>query len=154
MCDMMWSDPDDRSGWGISPRGAGYTFGQDISEQFNHNNGLKLITRAHQLTMEGYTWCHDKNVVTIFSAPNYCYRCGNQGAILLLDEQRSTPKGAGLAAAVPPPTAPAQLPPLQRPARLLGAAVGLGGARPARSALAWTPHERMPHEKGCSVARA
>ena len=33
MCDMMWSDPDDRSGWGISPRGAGYTFGQDISEQ-------------------------------------------------------------------------------------------------------------------------
>jgi serine/threonine-protein phosphatase 2A catalytic subunit len=86
MCDMMWSDPDDRSGWGISPRGAGYTFGQDISEQFNHNNGLKLITRAHQLTMEGYTWCHDKNVVTIFSAPNYCYRCGNQGAILLLDE--------------------------------------------------------------------
>ena len=154
MCDMMWSDPDDRSGWGISPRGAGYTFGQDISEQFNHNNGLKLITRAHQLTMEGYTWCHDKNVVTIFSAPNYCYRCGNQGAILLLDEQRSTPKRAGLAATVPPPTAPAQLPPLQRPARLLGAAVGLQGARPARSALAWTPHERMPHEKGCSVARA
>ncbi|CAF1553540.1 unnamed protein product, partial [Adineta steineri] len=23
------SDPDDRGGWGISPRGAGYTFGQD-----------------------------------------------------------------------------------------------------------------------------
>ena len=36
--------------------------------------------------MEGYTWCHDRNVVTIFSVPNYCYRCGNQGAILLLDE--------------------------------------------------------------------
>ena len=31
MCDLLWSDPDDRSGWGISPRGAGYTFGQDIS---------------------------------------------------------------------------------------------------------------------------
>ena len=27
MCDLLWSDPDDRSGWGISPRGAGYTFG-------------------------------------------------------------------------------------------------------------------------------
>jgi serine/threonine-protein phosphatase 2A catalytic subunit len=23
MCDLLWSDPDDRSGWGISPRGAG-----------------------------------------------------------------------------------------------------------------------------------
>ncbi|KAF8811701.1 hypothetical protein BYT27DRAFT_7183742 [Phlegmacium glaucopus] len=24
MCDLLWSDPDDRCGWGISPRGAGY----------------------------------------------------------------------------------------------------------------------------------
>jgi len=86
MCDLLWSDPDDRCGWGISPRGAGYTFGQDISDQFNHNNGLTLISRAHQLVMEGYNWTHDKNVVTIFSAPNYCYRCGNQAAIMEIDE--------------------------------------------------------------------
>jgi serine/threonine-protein phosphatase 2A catalytic subunit len=32
MCDLLWSDPDDRTGWGISPRGAGYTFGNDISK--------------------------------------------------------------------------------------------------------------------------
>lgn len=31
MCDLLWSDPDDRCGWGISPRGAGYTFGQVIT---------------------------------------------------------------------------------------------------------------------------
>jgi serine/threonine-protein phosphatase 2A catalytic subunit len=53
MCDLLWSDPDDRSGWGISPRGAGYTFGQDISEAWNHHNGLALVARAHQLVMEG-----------------------------------------------------------------------------------------------------
>jgi len=52
MCDLLWSDPDDRAGWGVSPRGAGYTFGQDISETFNHTNKLKLICRAHQLVME------------------------------------------------------------------------------------------------------
>jgi len=86
MCDLLWSDPDDRCGWGMSIRGAGYTFGQDISEQFNHSNGLKLIARAHQLVMEGYNWCHDRNVVTIFSAPNYCYRCGNQAAVMEIDE--------------------------------------------------------------------
>jgi len=86
MCDLLWSDPDDRSGWGVSPRGAGYTFGQDISESFNHNNGLTLVSRAHQLVMEGYNWSHDHNVVTVFSAPNYCYRCGNQAAILELDD--------------------------------------------------------------------
>lgn len=45
MCDLLWSDPDDRGGWGISPRGAGYTFGQDISETFNHSNGLTLVSR-------------------------------------------------------------------------------------------------------------
>lgn len=85
MCDLLWSDPDDRCGWGISPRGAGYTFGQDISDQFNHANSITLIARAHQLVMEGYNWCHERNVVTIFSAPNYCYRCGNQAAIMELD---------------------------------------------------------------------
>ncbi|OQR91133.1 serine/threonine-protein phosphatase PP2A catalytic subunit [Achlya hypogyna] len=87
MCDLLWSDPDDRSGWGISPRGAGYTFGQDISDQFNHANGLTLVSRAHQLVMEGYNWSHKMNVVTIFSAPNYCYRCGNEAAIMEIDEQ-------------------------------------------------------------------
>ena len=47
MCDLLWSDPDDRTGWGISPRGAGYTFGQDISDQFIQKNGLKTVARAH-----------------------------------------------------------------------------------------------------------
>ncbi|GJZ07676.1 serine/threonine-protein phosphatase PP2A-2 catalytic subunit [Tanacetum coccineum] len=86
MCDLLWSDPDDRCGWGISPRGAGYTFGQDISEQFNHTNSLKLIARAHQLVMEGFNWGHEQKVVTIFSAPNYCYRCGNMASILEVDD--------------------------------------------------------------------
>jgi len=89
MCDLLWSDPDDRVGFGPSPRGAGYTFGQDVSDHFNHVNGLTLIARAHQLVMEGYNWCHDQNVVTIFSAPNYCYRCGNQASIMELNEAMS-----------------------------------------------------------------
>jgi serine/threonine-protein phosphatase 2A catalytic subunit len=51
--DKFRTDPDDRDGWGIVPEGVGYTFGQDISETFNHTNGLHLISRAHQLVMEG-----------------------------------------------------------------------------------------------------
>jgi serine/threonine-protein phosphatase 2A catalytic subunit len=86
MCDLLWSDPDERTGWGISPRGAGYTFGQDISEQFNQANNLKTIARAHQLVMNGYNWSHDQNVITVFSAPNYCYRCGNEAGIMEVDE--------------------------------------------------------------------
>jgi serine/threonine-protein phosphatase 2A catalytic subunit len=36
--------------------------------------------------MEGYNWGHDHKVVTIFSAPNYCYRCGNMASILEVDD--------------------------------------------------------------------
>lgn len=52
MCDLLWSDPDERKGWGISPRGAGYTFGDDVSSSFLERNGLKFVARAHQLVME------------------------------------------------------------------------------------------------------
>lgn len=96
MCDLVWSDPDDRCGWGISPRGAGYTFGQDITEQFNHTNGLQFVARAHQLVMEGYQWTHSRGVCTIFSAPNYCYRCGNQAAIMEVDERVPSLSGEAL----------------------------------------------------------
>ena len=87
MCDLLWSDPDDRIGWGISPRGAGYTFGQDVTEAWNQVNGLSLVARAHQLVMDGYNWAHNKNTVTIFSAPNYCYRCGNEAALMEVDDK-------------------------------------------------------------------
>mgnify|MGYP000176081002 CR=1 FL=1 len=86
ICDLMWSDPDDRPGWNVNPRGLGYTFGPEISINFNHVNNLTLVARAHQLVMEGYNWCHDYNVVTVFSAPNYCYRCGNLGALMIIEE--------------------------------------------------------------------
>ncbi|KAF1739456.1 Serine/threonine-protein phosphatase PP1-1 [Beauveria bassiana] len=53
-CDLVWSDPEEVETWAISPRGAGWLFGDKVASEFNHVNGLKLIARAHQLVNEGY----------------------------------------------------------------------------------------------------
>ncbi|TEB32049.1 Metallo-dependent phosphatase [Coprinellus micaceus] len=116
MCDLLWSDPDDIQGWGLSPRGAGFLFGADITKvsfsniwnhvlyavhfafavpwnmvpweldsptpgihrlfsgAFAHNNAIDLIARAHQLAMEGFKLMFENRIVTVWSAPNYCYR--------------------------------------------------------------------------------
>lgn len=90
----MWSDPEDlESGaWAVSPRGAGYLFGRSVAVDFSHINDLSLISRAHQLVQEGYRFMFpERNVVTIWSAPNYCYRCGNVASILKLEEGGASP---------------------------------------------------------------
>lgn len=80
-CDLVWSDPDDVDVWQQSPRGAGYLFGANQTEEFVQLNDLECIARAHQLVLEGIRHQFDDKLVTVWSAPNYCYRCGNVAAV-------------------------------------------------------------------------
>ena len=63
-------------------RGAGYTFGSGVVYKFLNTNGMTRILRAHQLCMDGYSSLFDNHLSTVWSAPNYCYRCGNSASIL------------------------------------------------------------------------
>ena len=111
MCDLLWSDPDqDQKGFGISPRGAGYLFGEDVVNTFEEINKIDLIARAHQLVMEGYKMMFGGKLVTIWSAPNYCYRCGNMASILKLDENLKQETIYFSAASVDDRRIPAKLP--------------------------------------------
>lgn len=83
MADLVWSDPDpDRDEFSLSPRGAGYTFGSQVVKRFLEVNNMTHILRAHQLCQEGYQVLYDDRLSTVWSAPNYCYRCGNMASVL------------------------------------------------------------------------
>jgi serine/threonine-protein phosphatase PP1 catalytic subunit len=90
LCDLLWSDPDpDKDGWGENERGTSCTFDVQCVEAFCENFGIELICRAHQAVMDGYEFpfLPVQKLVTIFSAPNYCYEFENQGAFLKVDGQ-------------------------------------------------------------------
>ena len=87
LCDLLWSDPDkDIMGWGENDRGVSFTFGPDIVSQFLKRHDLDLICRAHQVVEDGYEFFAKRQLVTLFSAPNYCGEFDNAGAMMSVDE--------------------------------------------------------------------
>ncbi|KAG9443375.1 hypothetical protein H6P81_014715 [Aristolochia fimbriata] len=87
LCDLLWADPDrDIKGWGENDRGVSFTFGADKVEDFLKKHDLDLICRAHQVVEDGYEFFAERQLVTIFSAPNYCGEFNNAGALMNVDE--------------------------------------------------------------------
>ena len=86
MCEFLWSDPEEINDWEPNPRGAGVIFGAKIVEDFLKANSVNFIVRAHQLILEGYKTHFNNKLYTVWSAPNYCYRCKNDAAIMKLDQ--------------------------------------------------------------------
>lgn len=83
---LLWSDPSENVvRFSRNERGCGYLFGPAAANDFCDTNNLDFICRAHQMTMQGYSWMHGNKVLTVFSAPNYCGVTNNLAAILIID---------------------------------------------------------------------
>ncbi|XP_033246575.1 serine/threonine-protein phosphatase beta isoform isoform X1 [Drosophila miranda] len=87
LCDLLWSDPDkDVQGWGENDRGVSFTFGVDVVSKFLNRHELDLICRAHQVVEDGYEFFARRQLVTLFSAPNYCGEFDNAGGMMTVDD--------------------------------------------------------------------
>ena len=85
--DILWSVPDENApGWGKNKRGEGRTFNEKVLKNFLENNDLDLLCRAHNVVKDGYEFFGNKQLVTIFSAPNYCGKNENSGAIMVVNK--------------------------------------------------------------------
>ena len=88
LCDLLWSDPseDIKKDWVSNERGVSYLFSKNVVDRFLTKNNLDLIVRAHQVVESGYEFFSGQQLLTLFSAPNYCEEFDNYGAILNVDE--------------------------------------------------------------------
>lgn len=87
LCDLLWSDPERKVlGWANNDRGVSFVYGADVVTKFLADHELDLICRAHQVVEDGYEFFAKRQLVTIFSAPNYCGEFDNAGAMMSVDE--------------------------------------------------------------------
>lgn len=87
LCDLLWSDPErEVTGWADNDRGVSFTFGADVVSRFLRELDLDLICRGHQVVEDGYEFFAKRQLVTLFSAPNYCGEFDNAGAMMSIDE--------------------------------------------------------------------
>ncbi|CAH8432002.1 unnamed protein product [Schistosoma turkestanicum] len=87
LCDILWSDPDkDVNGWAENDRGVSFTFGPDVVTKFLNRHDMDLICRAHQVVEDGFEFFCRRQLVTLFSAPNYCGEFDNAGGMMSVNE--------------------------------------------------------------------
>ena len=87
LCDLLWSDPDaDAKDWAPNNRGISVLFNENLVEKAIDELDIDLICRAHQVVESGYEFFAQRQLVTVFSAPNYCGEFDNAGAFMLVNK--------------------------------------------------------------------
>ncbi|BFG03671.1 serine/threonine-protein phosphatase PP1-like [Drosophila madeirensis] len=86
LCDLLWSDPDPAvTTWTKNSRGVSFTFGVEQVEAFLTRFNFDLVCRAHQVVEDGYEFFAKRQLITVFSAVNYCGEYDNAGAMMCVD---------------------------------------------------------------------
>lgn len=84
--DILWSDPSvETKTFKQSQRGAGYLFGAEAVDTFLNKVECKYLVRSHQLVFDGIQENFNGKCITVWSAPNYCYKCKNIGAVMVIE---------------------------------------------------------------------
>jgi serine/threonine-protein phosphatase PP1 catalytic subunit len=75
LTDLLWSDPANIKDWGPNDdRGVSWTFGRKVVANFLKRYRLDLVCRSHMVVEGGYEFFGERNLVTVFSAPNVSIR--------------------------------------------------------------------------------
>ena len=92
LCDLLWANPDKEvMGWGenddIEWHGeVSFTFGPEIVSKFLAKHDMDLVVRGHQLVEDGYEFFANRQLLTLFSVPNFRGEFDNAGAFMSVDE--------------------------------------------------------------------
>ena len=93
LCDLLWANLNSEiNGWGENyngpnePEPCSFSFGPEIVSKFLAKHDMDLIARGNQVVEDGYEFFAKRQLVTLFSAPNYCGVYDNPGAMMSIDE--------------------------------------------------------------------
>ena len=84
---LTWSDPSEQvETFAPSMRGRGCVYGVKAFTELQNSTGIKTLIRGHECVAEGVRYSFSRQLITVFSASNYCGFNRNKASALTITE--------------------------------------------------------------------